>query len=103
MLIAGRAVQGTGGGGLLILVNICTSDLFSMRTRGLVYGMESLIWAAAAALGPVLGGVFAELVDWRWCFYIARRFARVWTEITSDRKQSLVQAWQSLYWRYFLS
>ena len=70
MLIAGRAVQGTGGGGLLILVNICTSDLFSMRTRGLVYGMESLIWAAAGALGPVLGGVFAELVDWRWCFIL---------------------------------
>jgi hypothetical protein len=72
MLIAGRAVQGTGGGGLLILVIICTGDLFSPRIRGLVYGMESLIWAAAAALGPVLGGVFAELVDWRWCFYIAR-------------------------------
>ena len=73
MLIASRAVQGTGGGGLLILVNICTSDLFSMRTRGLVYGMESLIWAVAAALGPVLGGVFSEFVSWRWCFYIARK------------------------------
>lgn len=75
MLIAGRAVQGTGGGGLLILVIIVTSDLFSPRTRGLVYGMESLIWATAAASGPVLGGVFSELVSWRWCFYIARKIS----------------------------
>jgi len=73
MLIAGRAVQGTGGGGLLILVIICTADLFSPRTRGLVYGMESLIWAAASALGPVLGGVFSELASWRWCFYFSRK------------------------------
>ncbi|KAH7348839.1 major facilitator superfamily domain-containing protein [Rhexocercosporidium sp. MPI-PUGE-AT-0058] len=56
MLIAGRAVQGTGGGGMLILVNICTGDLFSMRSRGMIFGFESLIWAVAAAVGPVLGG-----------------------------------------------
>lgn len=70
MLIAGRAIQGTGGGGLLILVNICTGDLFSVRTRGLVYGIESLVWAAAAGLGPVIGGVCAEIWCWRWCFWI---------------------------------
>ena len=40
-----------------------------------MYGMESLIWAAAAALGSVLGGVFSELVDWWWCFYIARKLS----------------------------
>jgi MFS family permease len=77
ILITGRAVQGSGGSGLLILENICASDLFSMRTRGLVYGMESLIWAAVAALGLILGGAFAELVEWRWCFYIAHKFARI--------------------------
>jgi MFS family permease len=66
MLIAGRTVQGTGGGGVLTLVNICTSDLFSARNRGLAFGLESLIWASAAAVGPVLGGAFSELVSWRW-------------------------------------
>jgi MFS family permease len=41
-----------------------------IRTRGIIFGFESLIWALAAAVGPLLGRAFSELVDWRWCFYI---------------------------------
>ncbi|KAI9720042.1 MAG: hypothetical protein M1812_003169 [Candelaria pacifica] len=70
MLIAGRAVQGVGGGGLIILVNICISDLFSMRNRATYFGLVGMVWALASAVGPVLGGVFTQLVSWRWCFYI---------------------------------
>ncbi|KAG9242521.1 MFS multidrug transporter-like protein [Calycina marina] len=70
MLIVARAIQGTGGGGLIILVNICISDLFSMRNRGQYYGMIGMVWALASALGPILGGLFTEKVSWRWCFYI---------------------------------
>ncbi|KAI9698407.1 MAG: hypothetical protein M1836_003987 [Candelina mexicana] len=70
MLIAGRAVQGVGGGGLIILVNICISDLFSMRNRATYFGLVGMVWALASAIGPVLGGVFTQLVSWRWCFYI---------------------------------
>jgi MFS family permease len=47
MLIAGRAVQGAAAGGLMILVNICVSDLFSMRDRSLFYGMLEFVWATA--------------------------------------------------------
>lgn len=39
MLIVARAVQGVGGGGLVILVNICISDLFSMRRRGMFHAL----------------------------------------------------------------
>ncbi|KAL2063804.1 hypothetical protein VTL71DRAFT_5609 [Oculimacula yallundae] len=70
MLIAARAIQGIGGGGLIILVNICITDLFSMRNRGAYYGLIGMVWAFASAVGPVLGGVFTEKVSWRWCFYI---------------------------------
>lgn len=52
MLIVGRAIQGIGGGGILILVNICISDLFSMRKRGQFLGIVSLVWALAGGFGP---------------------------------------------------
>lgn len=52
MLIVARAVQGIGGGGLMNLCNICVSDLFSMRKRGLYMGIISLVWALAGGFGP---------------------------------------------------
>ena len=70
MLITARAIQGIGGGGLIILVNICISDLFSMRKRGQYFGLVGMTWAFASAIGPLLGGAFTEKVSWRWCFYI---------------------------------
>ncbi|KAK4193233.1 major facilitator superfamily domain-containing protein [Podospora australis] len=70
MLIAARAIQGVGGGGIIILVNVCISDLFSMRKRGVYFGIMGMVWAVASAVGPVLGGVFTSQVTWRWCFYV---------------------------------
>ncbi|KAF2472331.1 MFS transporter-like protein [Lindgomyces ingoldianus] len=69
-LIVGRAFQGAAGGGLILLVHVCISDLFSLRQRSLLMGLTEGIWALAGGVGPVLGGVFASLVSWRWCFYI---------------------------------
>lgn len=70
MLIAARAIQGIGGGGLIILANITIGDLFSLRSRGAFYGMIGAVWAVASAIGPIIGGAFTEKVSWRWCFYI---------------------------------
>lgn len=68
MLIAARAVQGIGGGGLIVLVNICISDLFAMRERGAYFGIIGGVWALASSLGPVVGGAFTQNVSWRYVF-----------------------------------
>jgi EmrB/QacA subfamily drug resistance transporter len=70
MLIAARAVQGIGGGGLIVLVNIVISDLFAMRDRGQYFGMIGGVWALASSLGPIVGGLLTQKVSWRWAFYI---------------------------------
>src|SRR6478735_1078978 len=62
MLIASRAIQGIGGGGLIVLPNIAISDLFSMRNRGMYFGILGMVWALASAVGPILGGVFTSQV-----------------------------------------
>ncbi|KAL4897706.1 major facilitator superfamily domain-containing protein [Aspergillus ambiguus] len=70
MIIAGRALQGIGGGGIIVLANISVSDLFSVRERGMYYGLFGTTWAIAGALGPIIGGAFTTNVTWRWCFYL---------------------------------
>ncbi len=92
MLIGGRVIQGIGGGGLIVLVNICISDLFSMRERGKYLGIIGATWAIASAVGPLLGGVFSEKVSWRWCckssFPKDKLFGRATNSFSSLRQSS---------------
>ncbi|KAL3417353.1 major facilitator superfamily transporter [Phlyctema vagabunda] len=69
-LLAGRALQGAASGGLVLLVHVCISDLFSLRKRSLLLGLTEGVWAVAGGIGPVLGGAFSSLSTWRWCFWI---------------------------------
>ncbi|KAJ9483949.1 hypothetical protein VN97_g9439 [Penicillium thymicola] len=70
MFLSGRAIQGSGSGGVVILVNICITDMFDIRRRSMYLGLTSVVWALASGIGPVLGGVFTQLVSWRWNWWI---------------------------------
>ncbi|RAH67883.1 MDR family MFS transporter [Aspergillus aculeatinus CBS 121060] len=70
MVIAGRAIQGVGSGGITVLANICVSDLFNVRRRSAYLGIFGATWAIAGAIGPIIGGAFTTYSTWRWCFYI---------------------------------
>lgn len=69
-LIAGRAIQGVGGGGINILIEIIVADLVPLRERPKYISYIFIAYTVAVILGPVIGGLFAEKVSWRWIFYI---------------------------------
>ncbi|UWF78732.1 MDR family MFS transporter [Microbacterium neungamense] len=77
MLIAFRAVQGVGAGGLAALSQVIMADIISPRERGRYMGLFGAVMALATVGGPLLGGFLTDAADWRWNFYVAIPFAVV--------------------------
>ncbi|KIO20425.1 hypothetical protein M407DRAFT_29949, partial [Tulasnella calospora MUT 4182] len=69
MLIAGRTIQGMGGGGILATSEIVVADMVPLRQRGAYMGAIGAIYAIASAIGPPIGGAFSQS-NWRWLFYM---------------------------------
>ncbi|MFE9644165.1 DHA2 family efflux MFS transporter permease subunit [Streptomyces sp. NPDC006365] len=69
-LIGYRALQGLGGGGLMVLSMAIVGDLVPPRERGKYQGLFGAVFGATSVLGPLLGGLFTEHLSWRWVFYV---------------------------------
>ena len=76
-LIAARAVQGIGGGGIQALAFAIIGDIIPARERGRYIGFFTLAFVGSALLGPLVGGFIIENYTWPWIFYINVPFVLV--------------------------
>lgn len=69
-LIAFRAIQGLGAGAVQPTAMTIIGDVYSLAERAKVQGYVASVWAASSVVGPTLGGVFSDLLNWRWIFFV---------------------------------
>ena len=70
MLIVGRGIQGIGGGGINMLVDVIVCDLVPLRERGKIIGLLFATISMTASFGPLIGGALAGNGQWRWIFFL---------------------------------
>src|SRR4029453_1295283 len=69
-LIAFRALQGIGGGGLIVTTIAVIGDIIPPRERGRYQGFFGAVFGVSTVIGPLLGGFFVDHLTWRWIFYV---------------------------------
>ncbi|HEY8551581.1 MAG TPA: MDR family MFS transporter, partial [Vicinamibacterales bacterium] len=69
-LVCARAVQGIGGGGLIVTSQAVIGDIVSPRERGRYQGIFGAVFALSSVVGPTLGGFVVDVLSWHWVFFI---------------------------------
>src|SRR3954470_13800390 len=69
-LIAWRAVQGFGAGGLAVTATALIADVIPLRERGKYQGALEAVFGVTTVVGPLVGGLFTDHLSWRWAFYV---------------------------------
>ncbi|MGN5650714.1 MFS transporter [Bacillus sp. Brlt_9] len=98
-LIAYRALKGIGAGGMLPTAAIILGDLLPVEKRGKFQGHFSLIWGISALLGPLVGALIIQVLDWRWIFYINIPLGIIVMLFTLSYKENIERFSTPIQWR----
>ncbi|KIW12726.1 hypothetical protein PV08_10004 [Exophiala spinifera] len=97
-LIAGRAIQGIGSGGVSMIIDVIVSDLVPLRERGNYIAIVLSVYFVGTCIGPLVGGVIVDQTTWRWVFYlnlpvggVAMVMIFVFLQVKYDKKMTLFQ------------
>jgi EmrB/QacA subfamily drug resistance transporter len=103
-LLAARAVQGLGMGGLIALAQSILGSIIPPRERGRYSGYMAATMAVATVSGPLLGGLLVDSAGWRWCFWVAIPFAlaglvmlQKFLHIDNVRREVRIDYWGALF------
>src|SRR6187455_74901 len=70
MLVASRALQGIGGGAIMVTAMAVIGEVIPLRDRGRYQGALGAVFGVTTVIGPLLGGLFTDHLSWRWAFYV---------------------------------